>query len=178
MSVKPIGIFDSGAGGLSIWKEISLLMPKESTVYISDAKYAPYGSKGKEAIIKRSIINTEKLLDMGAKIIVVACNTATTSAITSLRKTYKVPFIGVEPAIKPAALATNTNKIGVLATKGTLSSALFYKTSKKYTQNKTVLEIEGKGIVELIESGKLHSQEMKKLLIESLKPVLDSPIDC
>ena len=178
MSAKPIGIFDSGAGGLSIWKEISLLMPGESTEYISDAKYAPYGPKGKEAIIKRSIINTEKLLDMGAKIIVVACNTATTSAISSLRKTYKVPFIGIEPAIKPAALATNTNKIGVLATKGTLSSALFYKTSKKYTQNKTMLEIEGKGIVELIESGKLHSQEMRKLLMESLKPVLDSPIDC
>ena len=94
MSSKPIGIFDSGAGGLSIWKEINALMPYESTLYISDAKYAPYGSKVADVILKRSIINTETLLGKGAKIIVVACNTATTNAISYLRKHYKIPFIG------------------------------------------------------------------------------------
>ena len=178
MSSKPIGIFDSGAGGLSIWKEINALMPYESTLYISDAKYAPYGSKGADVILKRSIVNTETLLGKGAKIIVVACNTATTNAISYLRKHYKIPFIGIEPAIKPAALSSATDSIGILATKGTLSSALFHETSKRYSRGKTVIEQEGKGIVELIESGQLHSNEMKKLLEKYLTPMLNNNIDC
>ena len=178
MNSKPIGIFDSGAGGLSIWKEINALMPYESTLYISDAKYAPYGSKGADVILKRSIVNTETLLGKGAKIIVVACNTATTNAISYLRKHYKIPFIGIEPAIKPAALSSATDSIGILATKGTLSSALFHETSKRYSRDKTVIEQEGKGIVELIESGQLHSNEMKKLLEKYLTPMLNNNIDC
>ena len=178
MSSKPIGIFDSGAGGLSIWKEINALMPYESTLYISDAKYAPYGSKGADVILKRSIVNTETLIGKGAKIIVVACNTATTNAVSYLRKHYKIPFIGIEPAIKPAALSSATDSIGILATKGTLSSALFHETSKRYSRGKTVIEQEGKGIVVLIESGQLHSNEMKKLLEKYLTPMLNNNIDC
>jgi len=158
MSTNPIGIFDSGAGGLSIWKEITTLLPDESTVYISDAKYAPYGTKGEEAILNRSKINTELLLKKGAKAIVVACNTATTNAISHLRAQYKIPFIGIEPAIKPAAFKTKTNAIGILATKGTLSSTLFHETSKRYTSNLKVVEQEGNGIVELIEAGSLFSE--------------------
>ena len=178
MSSKPIGIFDSGVGGLSVWKEINALMPHESTLYISDAKYAPYGPKGADAIIKRSIVNTEILLGKGAKIIVVACNTATTNAISFLRKHYKIPFIGIEPAIKPAALYSITGSIGILATKGTLSSALFHETSKLYSRDKMVIEQEGEGIVELIESGQLYSCEMKKLLEKYLTPMLNNNIDC
>jgi glutamate racemase len=178
MSSKPIGIFDSGAGGLSIWKEINALMPYESTLYISDAKYAPYGSKGADVILKRSIVNTETLLGKGAKIIVVACNTATTNAISYLRKHYKIPFIGIEPAIKTAALSSAKDSIGILATKGTLSSALFHETSKQYSRDKKVIEQQGEGIVELIESGRLHSNEMKKLLEKYLTPMLNNNIDC
>lgn len=178
MSTNPIGIFDSGAGGLSIWKEINTLLPSESTLYISDAKYAPYGTKGKEAILKRSIINTELLLNKGAKIIVVACNTATTNAIAYLRKHYQVPFIGIEPAIKPAALNTKTNAIGILATKGTLSSALFHETSQRYTRDLKVVEQEGNGIVELIEAGGLYSSEMEQLLQNYIAPMLEVNIDC
>ena len=178
MSSKPIGIFDSGAGGLSIWKDINALMPNESTIYISDAKYAPYGSKGADVILKRSIVNTENLIGKGAKIIVVACNTATTNAISYLRKNYKIPFIGIEPAIKPAALSSATNSIGILATKGTLTSSLFHKTSKRYSFNKTLIEQQGKGIVELIESGQLYSNEMKKLLEKYLAPMLNNNVDC
>ena len=178
MSTNPIGIFDSGAGGLSIWKEINALLPSESTLYISDAKYAPYGTKGKEAILKRSIINTELLLSKGAKIVVVACNTATTNAIAYLRQHYQVPFIGIEPAIKPAALNTKTNAIGILATKGTLSSALFHKTSQRYTRDLKVVEQEGNGIVELIEAGELYSKEMEQLLQKYVSPMLDANIDC
>ena len=177
MSTNPIGIFDSGAGGLSIWKEITTLLPDESTVYISDAKYALYGTKGEEAILNRSKINTELLLKKGAKAIVVACNTATTNAISHLRAQYKIPFIGIEPAIKPAAFKTKTNAIGILATKGTLSSTLFHETSKRYTSNLKVVEQEGNGIVELIEAGALFSEEMEQLLKAYLKPMLEAKID-
>ena len=177
MSTNPIGIFDSGAGGLSIWKEITTLLPDESTVYVSDAKYAPYGTKGEEAILNRSKINTELLLKKGAKAIVVACNTATTNAISHLRAQYKIPFIGIEPAIKPAAFKTKTNAIGILATKGTLSSTLFHETSKRYTSNLKVVEQEGNGIVELIEAGALFSEEMEQLLKAYLKPMLEATID-
>ena len=127
---KPIGIFDSGVGGTSIWKEIHNLLPNEFTIYLADSKNAPYGPKGKERIIKLCIKNTEFLLEKGCKLIVVACNTATTNAIDYLRANHNVPFIGIEPAIKPAALQTKTNAVGILATKGTLSSSLFSKTSR------------------------------------------------
>ena len=100
---NPIGFFDSGIGGTSIWKEVTQLMPYESSIYLSDSKNAPYGAKSKDEIIGFSIKNTEFLLERNAKIIVVACNTATTNAIGILRERYDVPFIGIEPAIKPAA---------------------------------------------------------------------------
>lgn len=177
MSIKPIGIFDSGVGGSSIWREVHALLPNESTIYLADSKNAPYGPKGKEHIIELSKKNTQLLLDKGCKLIIVACNTATTNAIDYLRKNYRVPFIGIEPAIKPAALHTKTNAVGILATKGTLSSSLFSKTSNLFTDNINVIEQEGNGIVELIESGKLHSEEMKALLKQYLQPMLTANID-
>lgn len=177
MSNNPIGIFDSGVGGTSIWKEIHRLLPYEDTIYLSDSINAPYGSKGTEKIKELSIKNTELLLKKGCKIIVVACNTATTNAIAYLRNTYDVPFIGIEPAIKPAALNTKTNAIGILATKGTLSSALFSETSDRFASHIKVIEREGKGIVELIENGRLYSDTMRALLLEYLQPMLKANID-
>lgn len=177
MTKQPIGIFDSGVGGTSIWKEIHSLLPNENTIYLADSKNAPYGPKGKDAIIELSIKNTEYLLSKDSKLIVVACNTATTNAIGYLRQTYQIPFIGIEPAIKPAALQTKTNAIGILATKGTLSSALFHKTSELFTSNITVIEQVGEGIVELIESGQLYSEALATLLKTYLKPMIDAQID-
>ncbi len=174
----PIGIFDSGVGGTSIWKEIHRLLPHEDTLYLADSKNAPYGEKSMEAIVQLSIKNTELLLNKNCKAIVVACNTATTNAIAYLRKNYKVPFIGIEPAIKPAALRTKTGKVGILATKGTLSSSLFHNTAKLHTAGITVLEQEGTGLVSLIESGKLQSKEMETLLRQYLTPMLAEDIDC
>jgi len=175
---KPIGIFDSGVGGTSIWKEVAKMLPYENTIYLADSANAPYGEKPKEEILRLSIKNTELLLDRGCKMIIVACNTATTNAIDYLRSHYPVPFIGIEPAIKPAALHTKTKKVGVLATKGTLSSSLFHNTSKLFAEGITVLEQEGKGLVELIEAGKVQSPEMKKILNEFLQPMLEQNIDC
>ncbi len=177
MSTQPIGIFDSGVGGTSIWKEIHKLLPNESTIYLADSANAPYGLKGKQTIIALSIKNTEYLIDKGCKLIVVACNTATTNAISVLRETYNIPFIGIEPAIKPAALNTQTKAIGILATKGTLTSDLFHKTTHLFASNIKVIERIGEGIVELIESGQLDSDEMTALLKVYLKPMIDANID-
>ena len=177
MNTQSIGIFDSGIGGTSIWKEITTLLPNEDTIYLADSKNAPYGEKSAEKIIEFSIKNTELLLEKGCKLIVVACNTATTNAIEILRNKYDVPFIGIEPAIKPAALQTKTKSIGILATKGTLSSSLFSKTSEQFTSDIKVIEQVGKGIVTLIESGKLVSDEMTLLLHKYLNPMLSQQID-
>lgn len=173
----PIGIFDSGVGGTSIWKEIIALLPNEDTIYLADSINAPYGEKSKEDIIKLCIKNTELLIEKKCKLIVVACNTATTNAIKILREKYDIPFIGIEPAIKPAALYTKKNIIGILATKGTLNSSLFEKTSGTISKNIKRKEIIGKGLVELIESGKLYSNEMTILLTQYIKPLKDE-IDC
>lgn len=177
MNNEPIGIFDSGIGGTSIWKEVVKLLPNESTIYLADSKNAPYGEKSSEEIIALSVKNTEFLLSKGCKLIVVACNTATTNAIDYLRKNYTIPFIGIEPAIKPAALLSKTGAIGILATKGTLSSKLFEKTTKEYTKNITTIEQDGEGLVPLIEEGKLNSPEINELLTAYLKPMLNFNID-
>jgi glutamate racemase len=177
MDNRPIGIFDSGIGGTSIWGEIQELLPYEDCIYLADSKNAPYGEKSEERILELSIKNTEYLLGLGCKLIVVACNTATTNAIDYLRNNYNVPFIGIEPAIKPAAINSKSKIVGVLATKGTLSSSLFHSTSKNHATGITVLEQQGTGLVELIESGKLDSDELFKLLEGYIMPMLEKGID-
>lgn len=173
---RPIGLFDSGIGGTSIWREIHALMPLESTIYLADSANAPYGEKSREEIIALSKKNAEFLIREGCKIIVVACNTATTNAISELRQTYDIPFIGIEPAIKPAALQSRTNTIGVLATKGTLSSELFNKAVETF-HDVTIVEQVGYGLVQLIEDGKADTEETAKLLREYLQPMITANID-
>lgn len=175
---SPIGIFDSGIGGTSICKEVYRQLPAENTIYLADSAHAPYGEKSKEEILDLSIKNTEILLEEQCKLIIVACNTATTNAIDYLRENYKIPFIGIEPAIKPAALRTKTNKVGVLATKGTLSSALFHNTSKLHASGIEIVEKEGRGLVKLIEEGRVSAAETKSLLRTYVDPMVKKGIDC
>ncbi|WP_417195812.1 glutamate racemase [Bizionia sp.] len=177
MSTKPIGIFDSGVGGTSIWNELHLRLPHENTIYLADSKNSPYGTKTQQEIIQLSIKNTEHLMSKGCKLIVVACNTATTNSIKILREKFPIPFIGIEPAIKPAALNTKTKAIGILATRGTLSSELFHQAADLYSRHIQVIEQEGEGIVQLIESGKLNSSEMTGLLKLYLQPMIKANID-
>lgn len=175
MNKNPIGIFDSGVGGLSIWKDINQLLPNESTIYIADSSNAPYGEKSKKKITELSIKNTELLLAQNCKLIVVACNTSTTNSIEKLRETYTIPFIGIEPATKYAAINTKTGKIGILATKGTLASELFLNTSEKYRGDIEIIETIGTGLVAIIESGNLDNAE--PLLREYLQPMIDKNVD-
>lgn len=175
-NTKPIGLFDSGIGGTSIWKEIHQLLPHENTIYLADSKNAPYGKKTKEEIIALSRKNVDFLLEQGSKLIVVACNTATTNAIKELRSHYDVPFIGIEPAIKPAAHQSKTETIGILATKGTLNSDLFNRQVENFSNIK-ILEQVGYGLVELIEKGQIDSEEMKNLLKIYLRPMVEENID-
>lgn len=172
---SPIGIFDSGLGGLSICKEIIELLPNESIVYLADSINAPYGEKSKEDIIQLSIKNTELLLELNCKVIIVACNTATTNAISILRERFDVPIIGIEPAIKPAALQTKTGKIGVLATEGTLKSELFLSTAEQFRDSLELVEIKGENLVRLIEAGEM--EKTKPLLIKYLLPMIEAGVD-
>lgn len=173
---QPIGIFDSGIGGTSIWKAIHQLQPNEKTIYLADSKNAPYGQKSKQEIIALSMKNTDFLLEMNCKLIVVACNTATTNAIQELRAKYDVPIIGIEPAIKPAVTHSKTQIIGILATKGTLNSELFNKTTEKYQDTKIIEQV-GHGLVQLIENGDIDSPEMTELLHSYLTPMIEANID-
>lgn len=177
MEKAAIGIFDSGIGGLTVWRELLLLLPSENTIYLSDAANAPYGEKSVEEIYQLSRKNTQWLLEKGCKLIVVACNTATTNAISRLRNEFNVPFIGIEPAIKPAALQSRSKRIGVLATRGTLASNLFSSTSASYTAGIEVIGQEGTGLVGLIEKGLQDSENAREHLAGLLSPMLDRGID-
>ena len=175
MNKQPIGIFDSGIGGLSILEEINRILPNENIIYLADNKNCPYGNKENSAIVKLSLKNTSLLIQMNCKIIVVACNTATTNAIKEIRNSFSIPVIGIEPAIKPAILKTKTNKIGVLATEKTLTSSLFNKTSNKFSKQVEIYEQIGYGLVDLIEKGKI--KESHDLLESHIEPMLKSNID-
>ena len=158
-----IGLFDSGVGGTTIWREVVRQLPYESTLFLADSLNAPYGEKSTEEIIALCEKNTEYLLDHNSKLIIVACNTATTNAITHLRAKYKVPFIGIEP---------------VLATQSTLRSAFFANTCQHLLDKGVrVLKQEGIGLVPLIEEGKIDTPEMFALLEQYLRPMIAEGMD-
>lgn len=177
MNHNPIGIFDSGAGGLSVLKEIIKICPTESVVYFADTANCPYGSKSAETIIAFSKKIVEFLLEQRCKIIVVACNTATAAAIDFLRANYSTPFIGMEPAIKPAALNTKTKNIGVLATAGTFKGKLYIETSNKYASGVNVCYQIGEGLVELVESTSTETPQAESLIRKYVEPMIQCNID-
>ena len=172
-----IGIFDSGIGGLSVFREIRKVLPEQSYVYYSDNAHCPYGEKSREYIIDRARTITRFLLDKGCEIIVVACNTATAAAIATLREEFPVKFIGMEPAIKPAAQATKTGVVGVLATAGTLKATKYIDTRARWAQNVRIVEHIGQGFVELVEKGITTGSESESTVRASLTPLLDAGAD-
>ena len=172
-----IGIFDSGIGGLSVFREIRKVLPEQSYVYYSDNAHCPYGEKTREYIIDRARTITRFLLEKGCEIIVVACNTATAAAIATLREEFPVKFIGMEPAIKPAAQATKTGVVGVLATAGTLRATKYIDTRARWAQNVSIVEHIGQGFVELVEKGITTGPEAESTVRNSLMPLLDAGAD-
>lgn len=176
---SPIGIFDSGVGGITIWQEVVNQLPRENTIYLADNKNAPYGFKSPSEIVAYSIKNTEFLLSLGVKLIVIACNTATTNAIYSLRKKYPhIGFIGVEPAIKPAAIQSISKRIAVLATYTTLHSKEFIQAvNEPYMQGIELTQIVGTGLVPLIENNQLDSPEMQQLIHLYTQEMIVADID-
>jgi glutamate racemase len=177
MNNNSIGFFDSGIGGITIWESVNRLLPNENTIYLADSNNSPYGTKSYDELINISKENVDFLINKKCKLIVVACNTATTNSINFLRENYDLPFIGIEPAIKPAALNTKTGKIGVLATKGTLGSSLFEKTSNIHGNKVEIIEQHGIGLVELIEKGIYSGSKIDSLLKEYLNPMIENDID-
>jgi len=173
-----IGIFDSGSGGLSVYRELVKLLPRERYIYFSDNAHCPYGEKTAEYIQERAHVITDTLLGMGADIIVVACNTATAAAIASLRADYPdIPFIGMEPAVKPAALGTRSGVIGVLATAGTLKGSKYLHTRGQYEEDVRIVEHVGEGFVELVENGILDGPQAEETVRKSLQPLLEEGAD-
>lgn len=173
----PIGIFDSGMGGLSVWREVRRLLPEESVIYLADGKHCPYGDRSPEdiaALTRRAVV---ELLARGAKLIVVACNTATAVAIDALREEFDVPFVGMEPAVKPAALATKSGKIGILATRASLAGDLFRTTSAKYASQVEVLTAVGEGFVEIVEQGEEQSPRAVEVVRSVVGPLIEAGAD-
>ncbi|WBW97898.1 glutamate racemase [Oceanirhabdus sp. W0125-5] len=166
---KPIGFFDSGVGGISVLKEAVKLMPEENYIYFGDSINAPYGERDKEDVKKLTFEAVELLISKGCKGIVIACNTATSAAITDLREKYKTfPIIGIEPALKPAMEIEEMGQVIIMGTPITLRERKFKELLKKYGENKEVLLVPCAGLVDLIEEGKIDCEETEKYLIDKL----------
>lgn len=172
-----VGIFDSGSGGLSVLKEIRRLLPGLKYIYYSDNANCPYGTKSSVFIRARAREITELLMSKGASSVVVACNTATAAAIEDLRATYDIPFVGMEPAVKPAALGTRSGVIGVLATAGTLKASKYLATRGRFEDEVRIVEHVGQGFVELVESLQLDGAAAEATVERSVRPLLDAGAD-
>nr|WP_294840659.1 glutamate racemase [uncultured Methylotenera sp.] len=174
---KPVAVFDSGVGGISVLQHIRELLPNEHLLYVADSKYAPYGNKNPAEIQARCIEITDFLIANDAKAIVVACNTATAAAIDMMRERYALPIVGMEPAVKPAATASKNGIIGVLATTGTLKSAQFAGLLESYGRNVKVVTQACVGLVECVERGELQADTTLQLVKKYCQPLLDEGAD-
>lgn len=173
----PIGIFDSGVGGLSVWQEIDRLLPDESIVYYADNANCPYGEKTCSEVTEYSEKATQFLIDKGCKIIVVACNTATSQAIDHLRHTFDIPFVGIVPAVKPAAINSKTGVIAILATAGTLKSRKFNDTKREFSGNTEVILVESGELVDIVENGLQGTRQSEDVLRKHIMPLMEKHID-
>ncbi len=178
MSQAPVGLFDSGVGGLSVLREVRARLPDEALLYVADSGHVPYGEKSPEFIRERSQKIAEFLLGQGAKALVLACNTATAAAVADLRERYpELPIVGMEPAVKPAAAATRSGVVGVLATTGTLKSAKFAALLDRFASDVRVITQPCPGLVEQIEAGELDAPLTRELLHGWVEPLLAEGCD-
>jgi len=172
-----IGVLDSGVGGISVWKELVSIMGGEDYIYFSDGAFCPYGPKKPDTVRKRVADICGFLIDYGAEVIVVACNTATAAAITYLRSHFDIPFVGMEPAIKPAVLCSRSGVVGVLATAGTLKGRLYLDTLARFAGEVKVIERVGTGLVEFVERGIFEGEVVEAILRSYIEPMLAQGAD-
>lgn len=173
----PVGVFDSGLGGLSVAREIRAQLPAEPLLYFADTAYCPYGGRPLEQIRSRSLVAGRELVSRGAKAIVVACNTASGAALEALREHLTVPVVGLEPAVKPAVASTGTGAVGVLATEATLRTERFRRLTREHAQGVRVHAIGCPGLVELVEAGETEGAAVEAVLRELLAPLRDAQVD-
>lgn len=175
---NPIGVYDSGFGGLSVWRALYGALRNESLVYLGDGKNCPYGDRSREEIAQFADEAVRRLLDEGAKLIVVACNTATAMAINELRERYPdTPFVGLEPAVKPACLSTRTGKVGVLATARSLEGDHFKRTAAKYADRAEIFASVGEGFVEIVERSAEQEPSTREVVSRAVEPLLEKGVD-
>lgn len=175
---RPVGFFDSGLGGLCILEAFKRACPAESTVYIADSANCPYGNRPADEIIRLSEANVRTLLAKKCKMIVVACNTATAAAIDVLRKKHpRTPFIGLEPAVKPAVRRSASGVVGVLATAGTFSGRLYRETTARFAKNVTVLAAVADEFVRLVERGETEGPRAEAVVRAKVEPLLAAGVD-
>lgn len=173
----PVGVFDSGVGGLSVLREIVAELPAERLIYVADSRHAPYGDRPEIFITRRARTIADFLIEQGAKAIVVACNTATGAAIAALREAHDLPIVGIEPAVKPAAAMTRTGVVGVLATSRTLGSAKFNRLIAEHRGHARVLATACPGLVERIETGDVQGPETRALVERYVRPLVSEGAD-
>jgi glutamate racemase len=173
----PVGVFDSGLGGLSVLRAVRAQLPDEAVIYAADSRYAPYGERDDDFIVDRTLAIGEWLVREGAKALVVACNTATAQSIEHVRERLPIPLIGVEPGVKPAALQSKSRVAGVLATQATLRSARFQGLLERYAADCRFLCQPGHGLVQAVERCDVGSAELRALLRSYLEPMLDAGAD-
>ena len=178
MDNRPIGVYDSGFGGLSVWRELYRALPDESLIYLGDGKNCPYGSLPEERIREYAEQSVGELVGRGCKLVVVACNTATAAAITHLRERFpNIPIVGLEPAVKPACLLTKSRKVAVVATERSLGSEKFRRAVERYGEGVEVVKAVGEGFVEAVESDQEQSPATRQKVAAVIEPLIKSGVD-
>lgn len=177
MNNRPIGVYDSGFGGLSVWRELHRALPCESLIYLGDGKNCPYGSLPKQRITELAEAAVRDLVERGCKMVVVACNTATAAAISHLRATFDIPIVGLEPAVKPACAMTRSKVVGVIATERSLKGEKFLSTVERYGQGVEVIKAVGEGFVEAVENNEEDTPATEQIVRRVVEPIIERGAD-
>ena len=177
MDNRPIGVYDSGFGGLSVWRELHRALPCESLIYLGDGKNCPYGSQPAERIQELAEASVRELVERGCKMVVVACNTATAAAISHLRATFDIPIVGLEPAVKPACKMTRSKIVGVIATERSLKGEKFLATVKRYGAGVEVIKAVGEGFVEAVERNEENTPATEECVRKVVEPIIERGAD-
>lgn len=175
---RPIAVFDSGMGGVSVLRELLRIMPNENYIYFGDSRNAPYGTRTLEEVRALTFSHAKELFAEGAKALVVACNTATSAAVRGLRETYPdIPIVGIEPAVKPAVACKEHPRVLVLATPMTIREEKFRRLMARYEDQGTIIPLPCPGLMDFVERGDLHGEDLRKYLVELLFEFRENPVD-